>query len=315
MKKKNKLPVVEIVTESRPDDIENNVLYLTPEEKAAFYEEIFFFYMEKIKDEEPERWAAIQDMVNILSSDPCYGMVLYMFKRVAPTFCDTKPITFLKDAICTSQPFFRQFDMLCVFMQIAAFRWALIEKSIKQTAKARIGRQSHVQQIQEKDADFIEIFKKIQNDKSDFTACYENLIIDMLVKNTEILEKTLKSFRSEHKKKTKSDIELRRNIDQILNILTNDDIVEEKIKLELKKIKPLEKRFRDKYRRFCEHHKEYEIIHFNSIDKTFLLSEIKEIWWKQLPPWPIEECSKEFPPSFLLCAEAVIEESVYLARQ
>lgn len=152
----------------------------------------FSFIWKKIKDEDPERWTAINDMVDILSSNPCYGMVLYMFKRVAPTFCDTKPIAFLKDAILLSNQFFKQFDMLCVFMQIAAFRWALIEKSIKQTAKARVGRQSHVQQTMEKDADFIEIFKKMQNDKSDFTACYENSIVNMLVKNPEILEKTLK---------------------------------------------------------------------------------------------------------------------------
>lgn len=49
MKKNNKLPKIEIVAKPRPDDIENNVLYLTPEKKAAFYEEIFFFYMEKNK--------------------------------------------------------------------------------------------------------------------------------------------------------------------------------------------------------------------------------------------------------------------------
>jgi hypothetical protein len=77
----------------------------------------------------------------------------------------------------------------------------------------------------------------------------------------------------------------------------------------------LEKRICDKYRRFCKHYKEKKIIYFSSIDKTFLLSEIKEIWWQQLPPWPIEECSKEFPPALLVYAEAVLEESIYLARQ
>lgn len=107
---------------------------------------------------------------------------------------------------------------------------ALIEKSIKQTAKARIGRQSHVQQTMEKDADFIEIFKKMQDDKSDFTACYKNLIVDMLVENPEILEKTLESFRSEHKRKSKSDIALRAGINQILNMLMNDKRDEEKIR-------------------------------------------------------------------------------------
>lgn len=120
--------------------------------------------------------------------------------------------------------------MLCVFMQIAAFRWALIEKSIKQTAKARIGRQSHVKQTLEKDAAFAEIFEKIQNDKGNFSAYYEDLIIDTLVKNPEILEKTLKSFRSEHKRKSKSDIALRAGINQILNMLMNDKRDEEKIR-------------------------------------------------------------------------------------
>lgn len=315
MKKSNKLPKVEIVAEPRPDDIESNVLCLTPEEKAAFYEEIFLLYMEHLKEEDPDRWGAIQNMVELLSAKPHYGMVLYMFKRVAPTFCDTKPIAFLKDAISLSNQFFKQFDMLCVFMQIAAFRWALIEKSIKQTAKARVGRQSHVQQTMEKDADFIEIFKKMQDDKSDFTACYKNLIVDMLVENPEILEKTLESFRSEHKSKSKSDIALRAGINQILNMLMNDKRDEEKIREALLKIKPLEKRLRDKYRRFGEHCKEQQIIYFSSIDKTFLLSEIKEIWWQQLPPWLIEECSEEFPPSLLLCAEMVMEESIYLAKQ
>ena len=315
MKKSNKLPKVEIVAEPRPDDIESNVLYLTPEEKAAFYEEIFLLYMEHLKEEDPDRWGAIQNMVELLSAQPHYGMVLYMFKRVAPTFCDTKPIAFLKDAISLSNQFFKQFDMLCVFMQIAAFRWALIEKSIKQTAKARIGRQSHVQQTMEKDAAFAEIFEKIQNDKGNFSAYYEDLIIDTLVKNPEILEKTLKSFRSEHKRKTKSDIELRKAIDDILGMSEEDKNFETNIKSALLLIKPLEKRFRDKYRRFCEHCKEQKIVYFRSIDKTFLLSEIKEIWWQQLPPWPIEECSEEFPPSLLLCAEMVMEESIYLAKQ
>ena len=314
MKKKNKLPVVEIVAEARPDDIANNVLYLTPEKKAAFYEEIFFFYTETIKNEDPERWAAIQKMVAILSSDPCYGMVLYMFKRVAPTFCDMKPIEFLHKALVMAIIPNRHFDMLCVFMQIAAFRWALIEKSIKQTAKARLGRQSHVQQTQEKDADFAETFEKIQNDKGSFSAYYENLIIDILIKNPEILEKTLKSFRLEHKRKTKSDIELRKAIDNILGMSEDDKNFETNIKTELLKIKTLEKRFRDKYRRFCEHRKEYEIIHFNSIDKSFLLSEIREIWWQQLPPWPIDECSENLPPPALQCEKMVLQESIYLAK-
>ena len=137
----------------------------------------------------------------------------------------------------------------------------------------------------------------------------------MLVENPEILEKTLESFRSEHKRKSKSDIALRAGINQILIMLMNDKRDEEKIRKALLKIKPLEKRLRDKYRRFGEHCKEQQIIYFSSIDKTFLLSEIKEIWWQQLPPWPIEECSEEFPPSLLLCVEMVMEESIYLAKQ
>ena len=314
MKKKNKLPVVEIVTESRPDDIANNVLYLTPEKKAAFYEEVFLLYMETIKDEDPERWTAIQEMVDILSSNPCYGMVLYMFKRVAPTFCDMNPIEFLRKALGMAIIPNRHFDMLCVFMQIAAFRWALIEKSIKQTAKARVGRQSHVKQTLEKDAAFAETFEKIQNDKGNFSAYYEDLIIDTLVKNPEILEKTLKSFRSDHKRKTKSDIELRKAIDNILGMSEEDKNFETNIKSALLLIKPLEKRFHDKYRRFCGHRKEYEIIHFDSIGKSFLLSEIREIWWQQLPPWPIEECSEKFPPHALQCKKMVLQESIYLAK-
>ena len=314
MKKKYKLPVVEIVAESHSDDIESNVLYLTPEEKAAFYEEIFLLYMEHLKEEDPDRWGAIQNMVELLSAKPHYGMVLYMFKRVAPTFCDTKPIAFLKDAISLSNQFFKQFDMLCVFMQIAAFRWALIEKSIKQTAKARVGRQSHVKQTLEKDAAFAETFEKIQNDKGNFSAYYEDLIIDTLVENPEILEKTLKSFRSEHKRKTKSDIELRKAIDNILGMSEEDENFKTNIKSALLLIKPLEKRFRDKCRRFCGHRKEYEIIHFDSIGKSFLLSEIREIWWQQLPPWPIEECSEKLSPHALQCKKMVLQESIYLAK-
>lgn len=314
MKKSNKLPKVEIVAEPRPDDIESNVLYLTPEKKAAFYEEIFLLYMEHLKEEDPDRWGAIQNMVELLSAQPHYGMVLYMFKRVAPTFCDTKPIAFLKDAISLSNQFFKQFDMLCVFMQIAAFRWALIEKSIKQSAKARNARKERIQQMFEQDAPFIDTFKKIYDEKGSFLDYYKNSIINILVENPKILKKTLADIRSNHKSKSKADCRLKKLIDPIL-CMDDEIIVKSNKDADIKKIKPLEKRFRDKYRRFCEHYKEQQIIYFSSIDKTFLLSEIKEIWWQQLPPWPIEECSKEIPSSLLLCAEAVMEESVYLARQ
>jgi hypothetical protein len=65
------------------------------------------------------------------------------------------------------------------------------------------------------------LFSTQPNDKSGFTVCYENLTINMLLENPEILEKTLKSFRSKHTRKSRAKIDLKGNIDKILNMLTD----------------------------------------------------------------------------------------------
>ena len=311
-KKKNKpshLPKGMIVHEKTSSaNLPSYIIQMTPAEKAQFYEEVFQFYMSKLKTEEPKRYEMVHEMAVELEQHPGMGMVLYMFKRVAPTFCDRGPINLLRKAFV--QTYHENYlDMLCVFMQIAAFRWALIEKSFKNSARSREGRRGNSWIESDEGHLLAETFEKMRKKEIDFHEGYENKIVPILVEKEKMLVPIIRKIAA-NKKTHKGDWQgIKKTADRVQNAYNSDSVDYDGIIKLVLQLEPLERQFRDKYRRFCSNRRENKIIYFESIRQYFSLEEMKETLWKELPSWPIEDCLRKYYNPLDEVIEIVIRES------
>ena len=290
------------------------IIAITPQQKAQFYEEAYQLFMTIVKGHNPRCYEEVKKMEEELQSCKGMGMVLYVFKRVAPTFCDNKPIVFLRNALkqaCQED----RLDMLCVFMQIAAFRWALVEKSFKTTAMAREGRKGHAWIYTAEGRVLGGIFESMRLTQKDFHVGYRSWIIPVLMAHKEILIPNLKKIvqnQKAHKDKNEWQ-DTKTLVDQIQDEFNLDEVDLEKIKDMLLQIEPLERQFRDKYRRFCKNNK-CLVFFFQSIQQSFLLSELQATLWQKLSPWPIEACLKNYYPELADVIPIVMQESCFLAQ-
>lgn len=303
------LPKVKIVHEkTSPDNLPSHIIQMTPSEKVQFYEEVFQFYMFKLKTEDPKRYEMIREMTVELEQHPGMGMVLYMFKRVAPTFCDRGPINLLRQALVQTY-YENHLDMLCVFMQIAAFRWSLIEKSLKNTARSRVGRRGNSWVESDEGQLLGEIFEDMRKNGMDFHDGYKNKIVPLLVEKEKTLVPIIRKIvrnQKEHKGNWQG---IEKKATQIQNNYNSDSVDYAAITNLVLQLEPLERQFRDKYRRFCKNRGENRIIYFKSINQCFSLSEMRETLWRELPSWPIEDCLRKYYNSLDEVIEIVIRES------
>lgn len=290
------------------------IIPITPQQKAQFYEEAYQLFMTILKTNKPQTYEELKKMEEELQSHKGMGMVLYMFKRVVPTFCDGRPVKLLRQALEQTYQEDR-LDLLCVFMQIAAFRWALVEKSFKTTAIAREGRKGHAWIDSAEGRVLGGIFESIRLTKKDFHVGYRSWIIPVLMVHKEILIPILKKIVQNQKAhKDKSEwLEIKDLVDQVQDNFNLDEVDIEKIKDILLQIEPLERQFRDKYRRFCKNNK-CLIFFFQSIQQSFALPELLATIWKKLPPWPIDDCLKNYYPELAAVIPIVVQESCLLAQ-
>ena len=313
--KSSHLPQGMIVHEKKSDgSLPDYIIQITPAEKAQFYEEFFQFFMTKIRTDDPPRYTMIAEMVRELERLPGMGMVLYMFKRVAPTFCDKGPINLLRQALVQVRHE-DHLDMLCVFMQIAAFRWALIEKSFKNCARSREGRRGNSWIESDEGHLLAETFEEMRRNEIDFHEGYENKIVPILVEKEEMLVPIIRKIVANQKMhKHKGDWQgIKKTADRVQNTYNSDSVNYDEIKKLVLQLEPLERQFRDKYRRFCKNRREYRLIFFSSIRQFFSLEEMKETLWKELPSWPIEDCLKKYYNNLNDVIEIVLREANRLA--
>ena len=303
------LPKGTIVHEkTSPGNLPSYIIQTTPSEKVQFYEEVFQFYMFKLKTEDPERYEMISEMAVELEQHPGLGMVLYMFKRVAPTFCDRGPINLLRKALVQAY-YENQLDMLCVFMQIAAFRWSLIEKSLKNTARSRVGRRGNLW-IESGEGQLLgETFEEMRKNGMDFHEGYKNKIVPLLVEREEMLLPIIRKIEKNQKEHKGDWRDIKKKAVQIQNNYNSDSVDYDAITNLVLQLEPLERQFRDKYRRFCKNRGEDRIIYFKSINQYFSLAEMRETLWKELPSWPIEDCLRKYYNPLDEVIEIVIRES------
>lgn len=289
---------------------DSNIIFINPAMKAAFYDECYRLYLLHLKNTDKSQYESFIEIERLTKETSGFGMVFYMFQRVAPTFVDEGPINLLRDAI-QKAVFQHDFDQLCVFMQIASFRWAFLEKSMKFTAQSRIGRAGNqwTNTLGFKISE--DIFRECEAGKITWNDAYTK-IIEVLVKNKDIalgmlndLKKNLKRYKatSSVQKNTRS------ACDKIYNLYTDETPNEDDIKSCFLSIKSLRSSLRSRYNRWRKQMRGKLIIHFESINRSFYINELKETFWKKLPPWPIEECLKEYSPSFQASISILINEA------
>ena len=302
-----------VQNKTRDRGLADYIIQTTPEEKAQFYEEVYQLFMSRLKEADPSRYDIFKDMESELNAQEGMGMVAFMFKRVAPTFCDLAPVNLLRKALIMASTI-AHFDMLCTFMQIAAFRWALIEKSFKSTAVRREGRLAHSWALSEEARPFIEIFETMLKENQDFHTGYVNLIIPMLIENENELKRLCREI-AKNRRGTKSESSIKKINNQIIDAYAEEPIDKEKIKESVLQIEPLERKIRDRYRRWREQRNEKRVMYFKSINCPFFLSELEETLWKKLPPWPIDICLKNYDVELNAVEYAVFKDSISLSEE
>lgn len=311
-KKTTRLPKGIVVQNKTSDrNLNGYIIQTTPEEKAQFYEEVYQLFMIRLKAEDPSRYIALKMMEADLEPRPEFGMVLYMFKRVAPTFCDLAPINLLRKAI--THVCMGNFDLLCTFMQIAAFRWALVETSFKTTAGPRNARLAHLWILSEEGQLFAEIFETMMKEYQDFHTGYVDLIIPKLIENENELKLLCRGI-AKNRRGTKSESTIKKINNQIIDAYAEDSIDKEKIQKSVLQLEPLERQFRDRYRRWRNQRNESRFIFFKSIKRLFLLSELEDTLWRKMPPWPIDACLKDYDVDPKEVVGVVLKESISLSK-
>lgn len=296
---KNKLPTGKIVDEPTSPifDRDEKVFRITPQQKAEFYEEVYEFYMEYLEKKNNYLYSKYREMQKYIASYDGFDMLLYMFKRIAPTLCDLAPLNFLQKAIVHARAE-NNFDHLCTFMQIAAFRWSRLEKGMKQCAQSRVGREGNKWENTHEGQVIAPIFNTMEQSQKSFAESYEEEIVKALASNPKIwkssIRNLLKNWRSQRKVTKKERIA---TVAKYLVQMEEEEATVEFIAETLLKIPELEKQFQDKYRRWKSKLDREYIVFFKSIGVAFSLREMQERWWTQMEPWPIEDCLKKYWPA------------------
>lgn len=275
---------------------------ISAEEKFKFYEEAYRKYMERLEKVDSERFRRVSWTKYDLSAASNL-ILLYIFLRIVPTLSDNDPIEFLYEAMDDAT--IGKFDKLCVFLQIAGYRWTLIEKSYKRSLKSRSGREGNKWWNKKEGKLLVPVFESMresikEEDKLKFKIAYKNILLPWLIENWK------DSLYLELKRMEKDLPEYKDEINYIIIHYNAKDVDEVKNSLEI--FEPIKDFYRSKYKDWSEYQAE-ERIYFESAKQFFLLSELEETIWKKLDPWPIERCKKEFSmqrPQFSLEENIVV---------
>lgn len=308
-------------------DVSGNAIILPCETWSSFYYSLFQLYIDELKKTDNPMCLKIEDVVSNLSKRDDLGMVLLMFIKIAPTLCDEKPINFLKIAIKKADEN-HDFNYLSVFMQIAAFRWANLEKAFKKTAATKIGRQGN-SLIDSAENRFlgaafglimkssyfeynVDLLNQYYLDYIIYPLAYLSYCIVTRKTNDaeDILAKYLKEISDNH---PEEQVQIN---DCLIRLKKGKRFDKEdyfRIVKTASESKTLKKKIQDKCRGWCRAIKEENsIIWIKSINRGFYLSDIKKQYWKKLPPWPIDVFGDDTQLD-ASAIEAVMKESMGLS--
>ena len=255
-------------------------------DKLKFYDEVYEKYMERLEIKDKTRADCIKKTASDLAAKKEYRMILYIFQRIVPTLCNSEPVKFLQQALKEADN--GDIDSLCVFLQIAGFRWTLIEKSYKKIKTSRTGREANKWWNKKEYKYLRPLFEEepgvIKEEfKQKFIIGYRRFIVDdWLIKNMEKLYNILTDIKKEKP-------EYKNEINTIIDEYNKDHNVVDRIK----KSKGIQEYYRTRYNELIDYQNEEKVL-FDSLNQTFRLSELKETVWMELPEWPLQLEKKEY---------------------
>lgn len=325
--KKKTLPkAVFIDTEQNFDVIPDDPIPTTHEILSGFYNELYQKFIEHAQKTEGPLCQKIEEAVSVLSKRDDLGMVLHMFKKIAPTLCDEKPIDFLMLAIKEVDEL-HDFNRISTFMQIASFRWAYLEKGFKTRASTKRGQEGKSLLDTPENRCWGAAFGLIL-DPPDYKYDVDKLnhhYIEKIIKPLVLLsiqfaqgnvingEDLLHKYLDKIAKKHPEEEERNKKIFQILKKgkkIDADDF--SKIVDLTSQNEILKRKIRDKCRDWCNVIQEMNnVIWFKSIQRGFDLLDLEQTYWKKLPPWPISDILND-NRSITDCEIAIITESMLL---
>lgn len=301
-------------TSDKSDSIEFN---------ALLWNDLYQLYKSEVSRTDMELYTVINDLETMLKSIPSLVSVLILFKKIIPTIQngDYGPFLLLcraiKDVLKEND-----FNIMCIFVQIATTRFNELEAFAKNTMNSQKGNEGNALSInstnkkKKEEAELlIPLFDIIIRERKDFNEAYFSLILPKLIENKKVLMKIINSL-SNTGKKTKSGKIKERNdairqakesFVRLKNIQVNQQNAsgEDIIRLNKKekdetshfydavaKIDTLKKRIYDQYnRRRTTPMEKYTVVLPNIGFVPLQL--INNIFWKKLDPWPIEKRLKE----------------------
>ena len=287
-------------------------------EKLLFYEETYQVYIKRLLKTDEKQALKIKEYEEIMNKDGT-EMLHFIFKRIVPTLnpSDCTPFILLYCGLndvheCSG------LDALCVFLQIAGFRWSQIERSFSCSSNTRNWRDGNKWIKTPEGKLLVPLFDDARQEAkgeykvSSFNDIYLASILPMLIEHKNVLFSVYNSFIKYREDEIKKDVssstvdmekrkeeihEIEEERSKIKSIYKEDCSVEEKkrkIYGIISENPRIQDHFQYEYRNFC---KSESFIYFKSANRSFYLSELEETLWKKLPPWPdLKDCLTIYHP-------------------
>ena len=281
------------------------------------WNELHDFYMHAIQHEYAPFYNFVVDLERILNYDLRLKSVYLLFKKIVPTIDpeDFEPLALLYLAINNVRRR-EDYNLLCIFVQIASTRLKKIEENYLSNVRSRKGRIAHSvsyassDPFTQKEVELINpLFAIIAKSKLKFSDGYREIMVDRIIENKDYLIKKIKDYKKkEYEKKA---------VDEINKLYSRLEAVQEnkkdtgenskKIRFqiadELLKIDRLEKHYEDRFGRWLGPEEYAMYVKFLSIKHAINLPILQDVFYRILEPWPIKEYMQECPE----CLEPLLD--------
>ena len=297
--------------EQKPDmTLYDYVTDITPSEKLQFYEETYKVYIERLLKTDERFALIIKDYEEMLNKSGT-KILQQIFKRIVPTldYNDNTPFDLLYSGLNNPVKGY-EIDRLCVFLQIAGFRWGKIEKSFFISSNTRNWREGNKWKKTPEGKLLVSLFEDIRQNANgeynveSFNNEYLSTILPMLIKHESILlcvyQNLIKYWNDKRQQEIPSNLDTKKRKEEISERISELEKEKKNIKLIYKEgcffdkkmnricdivsnNQSIQDHFQYEYQNYC---KNEEYIFFKSANRSFYLSELEETLWKKLTPWP-----------------------------
>ena len=323
--------IIEMAIKKHSDDLYHVFFDRSNPDYVNAWNEVHDIYLLILHEEYPLFCDFVTDLEHALNFDLRLRAVYLLFKKIVPTIdpTDFEPLALLFLAIINVIKR-EDFNLLCIFIQIASTRLKEIEDNYLSDARSREGRIANSATIastdpftQKEAAMLNHLFTEIEKKKMEFTDGYRKIMVNELIKNKKYLIKKTAKYNKNNEKKAV--LEINKLYSQIDEIKKDDKDAEKnkeekrlKIAENLLTIKRLEKHYYDRYLRWKGRDDNTIMVRLESIKKAIYYPLLQNVFWKTLEPWPIkehlDECSECVKPLFDIPLIAILSIIILCAK-